>query len=241
MSVEGLEDRFYRSKPGWRDGTAEFHDILVSLIGMRGGDVLEIGPGPENATSRMLASLARRLDGLDVDERARCNSAFKQVFIYPGREIPMESERYDVVVADYVMEHVQHPQTTLNEIHRILRTGGVFAFRTPNLLHYTTMVSRFSPHSLHVKTANLARKRPAGSMEPYPTFYKFNLPHTVQRLATSSGLRVIELRMVEKQPSYLQFSSLAYRVGVMYERLVNATPVLAGVRSNIFGILEKRA
>lgn len=238
-TAKSLEYKYYRSRPDWKNGTAEFHDMITQLLKSRRGDVLELGPGPSNPTSRKLASFARRLDGLDIDERACTNDALNEAFIYSGNEFPMEAGRYDVIVADYVMEHVEHPGIMMREVARVLRPGGAFAFRTPNSLHYVTLISRFTPHALHLLTANPARQRGKDAVDPYPTFYRFNSLSTVRRHAHSSSLIITELRLVEKEPSYLRFSRLAFRAGVLYERMVNASSLLAGMRANIFGVLHK--
>lgn len=47
-------NRFYRSRVGWIDGTAEFWALCRESIPAR-GRVLEIGAGPTNSTSRFLA------------------------------------------------------------------------------------------------------------------------------------------------------------------------------------------
>jgi hypothetical protein len=45
--------------------------------------------------------------------------------------------------------------------------------------------------------------------------------------------------MFEGEPSYLMFNSLAFLMGVAYERAVNATPLLEGLRANIMGKVVK--
>ena len=241
MKSDVLERKYYYSKPGWRNGTKEFHDLVTGFIVPEKSTVLEIGPGPENKTSAFLASRAARLDGLDIDERARTNPSLNSALIYDGGLFPLEGESYDVVVADYVMEHVEDPQLMLDEISRVMRPGGFFVFRTPNIYHYVSLVSRFTPYTFHRLTANRARQREVDAVDPYPTFYRFNSLRTVCAIAERSALREIEMLMVEKQPSYLKFNPWAFCCGVLYERFVNSTQMLAGLRSNIFGVLEKEA
>ena len=240
MSVTTLEKRFYLSRPGWQDGSTEFHDLVRSLVENDGGFLLEIGAGGENRTSTLLASLSSHLDGLDIDERILTNPAHSNPRVYDGSSFPFEDEAYDVIVADYVMEHVQLPEAMLKEVRRVLRPGGSFVFRTPNLYHYVTLTALLTPHTLHLQVANRARRHEAGAPEPDPTFYRFNSVAKVRSLAQEAGLELRTLRLVEKQPSYLRFHPLAYRCGVLYERAVNSTPALARLRANIFGVLRRQ-
>lgn len=47
--------------------------------------------------------------------------------------LPFPPESFDVVILAEVIEHLGgHPQLTLLEIHRVLRTGGVLVLTTPN-------------------------------------------------------------------------------------------------------------
>ena len=39
-------------------------------------------------------------------------------------DIPKEDNVYDVIVNTQVLEHVQHPQKVINELYRILKSGG---------------------------------------------------------------------------------------------------------------------
>ena len=50
--------RFYGRSRRWVDGTTEFHAMCAALI-PAGSDILEIGAGPSNPTSRYLSSLGR--------------------------------------------------------------------------------------------------------------------------------------------------------------------------------------
>lgn len=234
-----LEDKYYHSKPGWKNGTVEFHEILDSLITPQETILLEIGPGTENQTSNYLATQCARLDGLDIDERAKTNPALNKAYIYEGKEFPEMANDYDLIIADYVMEHVEFPDVMMKEIYRILKPGGSFLFRTPNVFHYVSLVSKFSPHSFHLATANKSRLREEEAVDPYPTFYRFNSRRNIKKIAEKAGLSVAQMHMIEKEPGYLKFHPLAYRAGVLYERVVNLSPLFNVLRSNMFCVLVK--
>lgn len=238
-NTDELLYKYYKSQPEWKNGTEEFHDLLKKFAGKGETNVLEIGPGPSNRTSDFLMANTGNLDGLDIDSRAFENTALQRVMIYNGGIFPIKDETYDLVVADYVMEHVEHPEAMLNEILRVLQPEGLFVFRTPNLFHYVNLISMFTPHRFHLFVANRARARSRDSVEPYPVFYRFNSPSAIKRMGNNTGFDILELRLVEKEPSYLKFSKLAFLGGVFYERTVNKAKCLAGLRANIFGVLKK--
>lgn len=238
-TIQALELEYYKTKPGWQDGTQEYLGFLSGFVFSNDAIVLEIGPGPHSPTTKHLRSKVAYIDGLDIDKRALNNPDLKNVTTYDGREFPIQNDSYDLVFADYVMEHVEDPELMLKEIYRILRPGGHFVFRTPNIYHYVSIISRFTPHSFHLAVANRARQNPDDAIDPYPTFYRFNSKRAVLSAVNRASMKNVEIKLVEKQPSYLQFSSWAYRLGVAYERLVNSTDWLSGLRSNIFCALVK--
>lgn len=239
MNCAELEQKYYLLKSNWIDGTKEFLNILDSHIVQDKTHLLEIGSGPSNKTSDFLSARVALLDGLDIDERVTSNSALQRAIVYSGRKFPIPDDSYDLVVADYVMEHVEDPKLMLQEINRVLRPGGHFLFRTPNIFHYVSIISRFTPHSFHLAVANQARQNSDDAVDPYPTFYRFNSRRAILAAVKTASMDCVETRLVEKQPSYLQFNSWAYRLGVAYERVVNSTSFLSGLRSNIFGTLVK--
>ena len=49
-------------------------------------------------------------------------------------------DHFDVVYSNAVLEHVEHPLETLQEVSRVLRPGGVFYCNTVNWASYTQEV-----------------------------------------------------------------------------------------------------
>jgi ubiquinone/menaquinone biosynthesis C-methylase UbiE len=231
------QDRFYRSRPDWRNGSQQFRDVIDSHL-PADAIVLELGAGPSNRTTKYLSERSACVDGLDIDEQVKSNEFLNRAFVYAGQEFPLEDASYDAVVADYVLEHIEKPQAVLAEITRVLRPRGVFLFRTPNLFHYVSLISAMTPHVVH----RICRKFVHGSdntPDPYPTFYRLNTRRRIRQLCRDTGLCSIELQMIEKEPSYLMFSRPAFLVGVAYERLVNSSAWLNSFRVNILGAIRR--
>ena len=114
-----------------------------------------------------------------------------------------------------------------------------YVFRTPNLYHFIPLVSRLAPHRFHQAVANRLRNLPREAPDPYRTYYRLNSRGAITRAATRTGLHARELRMVEKEPSYGMASKVLFLAFMLYERAVNSSELLAGLRVNIFGVLER--
>jgi SAM-dependent methyltransferase len=233
-------DRFYRSRPGWQDGTTEFHELCRACLppGAARPRILEVGAGPTNDTSAFLATLGE-LHGLDVDDEVRGNVHLKSAAVVRDDRYPFDDESFDLIVSNYVVEHVRDPVAHLAEIRRTLRRGGKYAFRTPNLVHYVALVSSVLPHAAHGLLANRLRALPEDAHEPWPTVYAMNTPASVRRHAREAGLHVERLDMVEKEPSYGMYARPLFLAFMAYERLVNASGALAPLRANMFVVLAK--
>lgn len=230
-------DRWYRDCPGWVDGTSAFHTLCGRNV-TPGREILEVGPGPSNPTSRFLASLGPT-HGLDCDPEAGTNPFLASFHELTGSALPFPSERFDAAVSNYVVEHITDPANHLYEVFRVLRPGGVYIFRTPNLFHYVTAVSALTPHWFHVRLSNRLRGLPAGSHEPWPTVYRMNTIRAVRDCADAAGFHIRSLEMIEKEPSYTVTSRALFLAGLTYERAVNRFELLRNFRANIFAVLER--
>jgi SAM-dependent methyltransferase len=229
---------YYHSRKNWIGGTTEFHQLIQKHVS-KDKHVLELGPGPRNLTSEFLCRNFTSLDGLDVDEEVKQNPDLRRVYIYDGGAWPIPNESYDAVVADYVLEHLEKPQFTVAEAFRVLRPGGFFLFRTPNLIYYVCIVASLTPHWFHRLVANRLRNLPSETHDPWPTLYRMNRPRTIRRLMLRAGFKEVELNMVEKEPSYGMYSRALFFLLMSYERVVNSSKFFSPLRGNIFGAFVK--
>ena len=63
----------------------------------------------------------------------------------------------DMVLMDYVVEHLTNPQETFMEISRILKPGGWLCCRTPNRNYYVSIISRLMPSRLQKQLVSAAQ------------------------------------------------------------------------------------
>jgi SAM-dependent methyltransferase len=233
-SVGQLMARFYPAYPSHaKNGTHAFYGWIGKHLDRR-SVVLNLGAGAAaREPERSLRGRAATVIGVDIDPVVLANHQLDQAYVIKaGQPLPFDSASFDLVLSDFVLEHLAHPLPHLHEAARVLKPGGSFFFRTPNRYHYVTLISRLSGQRVHRLIAN--RVRCLGEApEPWPTFYRANSRHQLSRLAQAAGFSSLELRMWEGEPSYLVFSPAAFRLGVAYERLVNRW--LPALRANLLG------
>jgi ubiquinone/menaquinone biosynthesis C-methylase UbiE len=217
------------------NGTIEFRNLIAERVRPE-YYVLDLGcgAGRQETDFRRECALVAGCDYSAAVGRNRFISAGVRGDAY---RLPFKSQMFDVVIMDFVMEHLQFPDTCAAEISRVLKAGGALFFRTPNAYHYVALVARLTPHSFHrFVVCKLAGSHEADTFE---TFYRMNTRREVMNVFTRASLELKEIRMVEKEPYYLSFALPTFLLGAAYERLVNRFEGLAGLRSNIFGYFTK--
>ena len=65
-------------------------------------------------------------------ERARQLNAYDELLECRGDAIPKPAGSYRTVFSNSVLEHIEHLQPVLKEVHRILASGGFFHFTAPS-------------------------------------------------------------------------------------------------------------
>ncbi|MCW5983190.1 MAG: class I SAM-dependent methyltransferase [Bryobacteraceae bacterium] len=237
MTTDVLFERYYYSKPAFRDGTSIFHALCRSHIHL-GARILEIGPGPRNKTSSFLSSFATVI-GVDIDTGLQANSALTQSHLYDGLRLPFEGSSFDACVSNYVMEHIERPEMHFREVARVLRPGGVYCFRTPNLWHYVTLSSRCLPYRAHLSWANRLRMLDDEAHDPYPTFYRANTGPRIRKYSAMAGLTPLHLAYVEAEPTYGRRHAALFYPMMLYERIVNGFDLFRIFRMNLVAVLAR--
>ncbi|MBF6568114.1 MAG: class I SAM-dependent methyltransferase [Candidatus Binataceae bacterium] len=235
-TVSRLKERFYPN--GYRSGTLAFYGWVNEYLSAD-TRLLNLGAGPPtNSLIRNLHGRVGYLAAADVDPVIMTNTEADQRLLIENGHIPAPDQDFDLVLSDFVLEHVEAPEQFLLEVFRVLKQGGCFFFRTPNRLHYVAIIARLLPHFTH-GIANRARRLAVDAHEPWPTYYRLNAVGEIRHAAHQAGFSKFECRMFEAEPSYLVFNPATFMLGVAYERLVNRFEFLSRCRANIFGRLVK--
>jgi SAM-dependent methyltransferase len=163
---------------------------------------LEVGCGYQILPTWALSEDAQRalvkpvamLAGIDVDERIKDHPLLTCRVAGLGGTLPFRDEVFDLVTANMVVEHVEHAESFLSDIHRVLRPGGRFLFHTPNYLFWMTFAASLTPDAIKKPIIwRLEHRRPE---DVFPTHYTMNTPWRIERVAARAGFAVEELTMV---------------------------------------------
>ncbi len=117
----------FAPNPAGRDLTGlKARWLLEQLPAMDAPSVLDFGAG--EGKHLHLVRKARpqaRLVGVDV-RQAHSVVDFEFHHVAPNEPLPLGDDTFDVVMSCDVLEHVENIESSLDEIHRVLRGGGSF-------------------------------------------------------------------------------------------------------------------
>ena len=221
-------------KNNWDD--LLFREKILSRI-EKDSVCLDIGAGAGIVSAMNFRGEARSIVGLDLDERVASNPFLDEAFVGSAEALPFENEKFDLVFSDNVMEHLENPSKVMREVWRVLKPGGVFIFKTPNVYHYMPTIARMTSHSVHQW---INKKRGRESCDTFPTRYLCNNRSTIARMAEDSELELEAIEFYEGRPEYLRFNFFTYLIGALYERIVNSSHLLEQLRIVLIATLVKK-
>jgi ubiquinone/menaquinone biosynthesis C-methylase UbiE len=233
--------KYYHQQPGWQSSTEQWIKHIRKYM-PKGARVLEVGGGPIKFTTRIMREHAREIVGLDIDPIIKSKNPFlDKAVVYDGGVFPFRDNSFDFVISRWVNEHLRNPALHFREINRVLSSGGVYLFCTVNLYHYKSIVARLTPHWMHVPLVRWSRQFSAEQHDPYPTCYRANTRRQIRNLLRKAGLKQMFFRISENYPSYGMGSKALFHAFMMYERTVNSSPRLEGLRHTIECAAKKPA
>ena len=229
---------FYGDNPKF-DGDTTWFKFLSTRFDAS-SKVLDVGCGRRSGTDLFLHPRVAKLTGIDLIDDVLQNKQLHEAKVFDGVTFPFPDASFDLITSAWVLEHLRDPQQHFKEVSRCLKPSGFYCFRTPGPWNYVTLGSRAIPHSLHNGLVRWLKKMPKSVHDPFPTFYLANSPRTIRRLADRFGLELKLLEHRELAPSYTGGSAFLLAPMIVYERIVNASPIFKSLRHTVDGCLVKR-
>lgn len=150
-------------------------------------------------------------------------------------ELPFPENTFDLITSNMVFEHLDNPEKQLLEIRRVLSKGGILIFHTPNKISYATLMARMIPE--HIKDKLVFMLQGRKEEDVFPAFYRINTPSEISKLAKSSGLNIMDLKMICSSAQFVIFPPIVILELIFIRFLMSNAG--KSLRTNIIAILEK--
>jgi ubiquinone/menaquinone biosynthesis C-methylase UbiE len=145
--------------------------------------LVEVGAGSSGLLGKKRTRLAElEINALEVDidrDALAKNTEATHRVCANCYSLPLPDNSVDIVICRWLFEHLENPDDAMKEFGRVLKKGGFLFIKTPNLLNYAIVISKFTPTWFH----NLVRSA-LESDDNIPTYYRAN---TTRRLKSLGG------------------------------------------------------
>ena len=148
------------------DGTVDFY-FRVNALADPAATYLDYGAGraawyeddkvPARRALRHMQGKFSEVIAADIDPVVMQNNSADRSLMIENDRIDLPDESVDVIVADYVIEHIPDPAAFAAEVTRLLKPGGWFCARTPHKRHYVALAERVIPERLEDKALHASQ------------------------------------------------------------------------------------
>jgi SAM-dependent methyltransferase len=221
------------------DGSVEFFGRINALL-RPDFRVLDLGAGRgawffEEATEykkqlRGIKGKVAEYIGADVDRVVLTNPTTDRNLLMENNVVPVPDASIDLIISDFVVEHIVDVNAFKNEIDRMLKPGGVFCARTPHKATYFSIMARMVKNANHTRW--LRKVQPTRKQEDvFPTAYRLNTLRAVREVFPDWTNFTY---LYTAEPAYFFGNKLLYKVMSFVHRI--APPSFTGC---LFIFLQK--
>lgn len=121
-------------------------------------------------------------------------------------------EKYNVVFANYLLEHVQNINQAASEIYRVLKKGGIFVTSIPNPTALESILAKQTPLWFH---------KVARGKEAWKTYYAYKDIEALCILFREAGFDIDDVRYWSSLKSYLKRFIVLNQLAGLYDKIIN--------------------
>jgi SAM-dependent methyltransferase len=226
--------RYKQLRPDWNASSVLYERLIAARLDPA-TRVLDLGCG-HKGSPRAITEKTALVYGADPDlEALRENGAIRRRIAADAEHLPFRDASFNVVVLSWVMEHLDDPKRSFEEIHRVLKAGGSLVFLTPNTWNYNVWGIRLVPNALHEFLVRKLYGRE--ERHSFPTRYRLNSVRRIERALGAIGFQRERL-ILNGDPSYISFNAALFRLACLLEGLLNRQS-LERARVHIIGAYRR--
>jgi len=220
-----LRDRYREIRPGWQPATEVYSTMVMQYL-RSDSLVLDLGCGRGGLIEQLEHPLAQVM-GMDPDwlSLSQHRLAFEQPpmprTVGFSHKMPFADNSFNLVLASWVLEHLDNPEADFLEIGRVLAPEGVFIFITPNKQHPLIKLNQLLSARSVSQRILVDRLYGRSSEDTFPVQYKVNSSNDLSALAAASEMAIVDIRIID-DPSYLSLSPRLFNLASRIEKRLPA-------------------
>ncbi|MFH1175235.1 MAG: class I SAM-dependent methyltransferase [bacterium] len=213
--IKDFDEIVKKYYPEFKDVGYFFKKYLEKYINSD-SEILDIGCGRQAFGAEFYKKAKKRV-GVDPDQEAlNDNKLMDEKYCCDERNIPNSIGQFDVIIAQWVLEHMENPDKSFEEIERLAKPGGYFIFMTPNIYSPLILFSKICPIFL--------KKRFRGKLgikeeDTYPTCYRANSAAKINQILIRNNFEKVELKKAGVL-TYFGFNKIALLKKIFFDRTV---------------------
>lgn len=216
----------------WRFGQERRLQLIRRFVPLENRRILDVGCGLGMYVAH-LREYSDQVHGVDIDPArvAEASRTLPNISVSPAETLPFETESFDLVLLNEVIEHVDDDAATIRESCRILQVGGHIAIYAPNRLY------PFETHGAYVGGRYVFGNIPLINYLPGPLRRIF--AHHVRAYLAGDILKLYQdlpLRSVHHGYVYPGFDNIIARFGPLGRLLRKVLYVAERTPFQIFGL-----
>ena len=231
----------YVGEFGPNDGGIDFYLRVNSLL-QESFTVLDLGAGRGawfdddkceiRRSLRLIRGKVHEVIGADVDDAVTRNNSVDRCIVFGegGIREKLPENSIDLIIADYVLEHIADRNAFFKDINHCLRPGGWFCARTPHKYSYVALLASLVKNKFHKKVLEFIQPD-RKSIDVFPTTYELNTLTDVRKTFESWENRSF---LFQPNPAYFFGSKVVYSLMSLFHKIFPSV-----VSANLFVFVKK--
>jgi SAM-dependent methyltransferase len=178
-----------------------------------------------------------RIIGVDLDARVatKFHSEFRRCSL---DGLPYADATFDLVVSEYVWEHLEDPDGVFREIARVLKPNGRLIVLTPSKWSYKGLGAWLLPFQFHIWMGNI-RYGKGHDPDMYPTRYRCNTRSAFRTFSGRHGFAMENVDYINNGPTWFERFPVIFELFGVYHLVLNRISTLARFRCAMIVTLHK--
>jgi len=232
---EGYRQLYQQINPEWEDSLKLLCKLFKPLLRPK-MVILDAGCGRANFVVEQFRKSIDKAVGIDVSPKETEGNVILDQIVYGQLEnLPFANESFDVVLSQWVLEHLESPAEVFCEIFRVLKKKGALVFITPYKFSYLLLPRLILPKRLLRALVGMFYGR--GKPDVFATHYRANTPRRIEKMLARVGFEKHEL-ILNNDPTYLAFNKVTFCLARLIEKAARFLPFHLN-QAHIIGVFIK--